>query len=162
LSSSGVHSNGFSLVRKIITDNNLDLNRTYDTHFTETLGNVLLTPTTIYVKAILELLETITVKGMCHITGGGFYENVPRMFVHNKQLGASFNASSWQKPIIYNFLQETGHITEKEIFNVFNMGIGFMIVLTKDNVSKALEILNKFHTTQVIGEVTNTGLIEIV
>jgi phosphoribosylformylglycinamidine cyclo-ligase len=161
LNSSGVHSNGFSLVRKIITDNNLDLNRTYDTHFTEALGNVLLTPTTIYVKAILELLETITVKGMCHITGGGFYENVPRMFVNNKQLGASFNASSWQKPAIYNFLQEKGNITEKEIFNVFNMGIGFMIVLAKDNVVGALEILNKFHTAQVIGEITSKAIIEI-
>jgi phosphoribosylformylglycinamidine cyclo-ligase len=161
LNSSGVHSNGFSLVRKIITDNNLDLNRVYETHFTEPLGNVLLTPTTIYVKAILELLESVAVKGMCHITGGGFYENVPRMFTHNKELGASFNASSWQKPAIYNFLQEKGNITEKEIFNVFNMGIGFMIVLTKDNVDKALEILNKFHTAQVIGEITTKGIIEI-
>jgi phosphoribosylformylglycinamidine cyclo-ligase len=162
LNSSGVHSNGFSLVRKIISDNHLDLSKIYDPYFTESLGNILLTPTTIYVKAILELIETILVKGMCHITGGGFYENVPRMFTHNKELGATFNGSSWQKPSIYHFLQETGNITEKEIFNVFNMGIGFMVVLAKDNADKALEILNKFHTTQIIGEVTNTGLIEIV
>jgi phosphoribosylformylglycinamidine cyclo-ligase len=83
------------------------------------------------------------------------------MFVHNKQLGASFNASSWQKPAIYNFLQEKGNITEKEIFNVFNMGIGFMIVLSKGNVGKALEILNQFHIAQVIGEITSKGIIEI-
>jgi phosphoribosylformylglycinamidine cyclo-ligase len=98
---------------------------------------------------------------MCHITGGGFYENVPRMFTHNKELGAFFNSSSWQKPAIYNFLQEKGNINEKEIFNVFNMGIGFMVVLAKDNVVAALEILNKFHTAQVIGEVTSSGSIEI-
>jgi phosphoribosylformylglycinamidine cyclo-ligase len=161
LNSSGVHSNGFSLVRKIIADNNLDLNKVYDTHFKEPLGNVLLTPTAIYVKAILALIEAVSVKGMCHITGGGFYENVPRMFSHNKQLGASFDASSWQKPAIYGFLQEKGNITEKEIFNVFNMGIGFMVVVSKDHATQTLEILNQFHTAQVIGAITNKGIIEI-
>jgi phosphoribosylformylglycinamidine cyclo-ligase len=157
LNSSGIHSNGFSLVRKIINDNNLDLNKVYDN---DTLGNILLTPTTIYVQSILELIQNVSVKGMCHITGGGFYENVPRMFV-NKQLGASFNSSSWEKPAIYNFLQEKGNISDKEIYNVFNMGIGFMVVVSKDDVNKSLDILNKFHTSQVIGEITNKGIIEI-
>jgi len=157
LNSSGIHSNGFSLVRKIINDNNLDLNKVYDN---DTLGNILLTPTTIYVQSILELIQNVSVKGMCHITGGGFYENVPRMF-YTKELGASFDSSSWERSFIYNFLQEKGIISNKEIYNVFNMGIGFMVVVSKDDVNKSLDILNKFHTSQVIGEITNKGIIEI-
>jgi phosphoribosylformylglycinamidine cyclo-ligase len=157
LNSSGIHSNGFSLVRKIINDNNLDLNKVYDN---DTLGNILLTPTTIYVQSILELIQNVSVKGMCHITGGGFYENVPRMF-YTKELGASFDSSSWERSFIYNFLQEKGNISNKEIYNVFNMGIGFMVVVSKDDVNKSLDILNKFHTSQVIGEITNKGIIEI-
>lgn len=160
LKSSGVHSNGFSLVRKIIADNQLDLNNVYDEYFTNTLGEVLLNPTTIYVKAVLKLLETITVKGMCHITGGGFYENVPRMFI-NKQLGATFNKSSLPQNSLFKFLQHYGNVSEHEMFNVFNMGIGFMVVIDKNDVEQSLNILNEFHQSRVIGTITNTGSIEI-
>lgn len=161
LNSSGVHSNGFSLVRKIIQDKQLDLNKVYEEYFNTTLGEALLAPTTIYVKAMLELIETIAVKGMCHVTGGGFYENVPRMFT-NKQLGASFNKSGWQPKPIFKFLQEKGNISEQEIFNVFNMGIGFMVVVDKKDFEQSLAILNRFHQSQVIGSITNTGHIDIL
>lgn len=160
LNSSGVHSNGFSLVRKIINDNKLDLAKVYDEYFTNTLGEVLLTPTTIYVRAVLKLLETIAVKGMCHITGGGFYENVPRMFI-NKQLGASFNKASLPQNNLFKFLQHYGNVGEHEMFNVFNMGIGFMVVIDKKDVEQSLHILNEFHQTQVIGSITNKVNISI-
>ncbi len=161
INSSGIHSNGFSLVRKIVNDNQLELNKKYESHFSETLSNILLTPTTIYVKAILKLLETVTVKGMCHITGGGFYENVPRMFASNKNLGAEFTSSNWEKNKVFDFLQQQGNIPEKQMFNVFNMGIGFMVVVSKDYVDKALDVLNTFNRTQVIGEVNGSGKISI-
>ena len=102
----------------------------------------------------------IEVKGMSHITGGGFYENVPRMFSDNT-LGVRFDKSSWKKPAIFDFLQEEGNVTEKEMFQVFNMGIGYMMVVEKQNVDKAISILNKHHIASVIGEITKTGLIEI-
>ena len=160
LTSSGVHSNGFSLVRKILTDKNLDLQKVYDKHFQISLGEALLTPTKIYVKAVLDVLSQMEVKGMSHITGGGFYENVPRMF-SDETLGVSFDKSSWKKPAVFDFLQEKGNVTEKEMFQVFNMGIGYMMVVEKENADKAISILNKYHTASVIGEITKTGSIEI-
>lgn len=160
LSSSGVHSNGFSLVRKIIADKNLNLEKVYDKYFEVSLGNVLLTPTNIYVNAVQDVLSEIDVKGMSHITGGGFYENVPRMFL-DKTLGVRFNKSTWKKPAVFDFLQNEGNVSEKEMFQVFNMGIGFMIVVEKTQADKVLEIAKKHIAASVIGEITKTGNIEI-
>jgi len=98
---------------------------------------------------------------MCHITGGGFYENVPRMFI-NKQLGASFNKSSLPQNNLFKFLQHYGNVSEHEMFNVFNMGIGFMVVIDKNDIKQSLSVLNEFHQAQVIGSITSTGKIEIV
>ncbi len=160
LASSGVHSNGFSLVRKIIADKNLNLEKVYEKYFDVTLGEVLLTPTNIYVNAVLDVLNEVEVKGMSHITGGGFYENVPRMF-SDKTLGVKFEKNSWKKPAVFDFLQNEGNVSEKEMFQVFNMGIGFMIVVEKADADKVLEISNKHIAATVIGEITKTGIVEI-
>lgn len=160
LASSGVHSNGFSLVRKIIADKNLHLEKVYDQYFDVSLGEVLLTPTNIYVKPVLDLLREIDVKGMSHITGGGFYENVPRMF-SDKTLGVRFQKNAWKKPTVFDFLQQEGNVSEKEMFQVFNMGIGYMIVVQKKAADKALEILHKHTQAYIIGEITKTGNIQI-
>jgi len=161
MASSGVHSNGFSLVRKIVTDQQLDWHQPYEAYFAETLGEVFLKPTNIYVKAILDLLNQVEVKGMSHITGGGFYENVPRMFSDAK-LGVVFDQSSWQKPSVFSFLMNQGKVSEQEMFSVFNMGIGFMVVVDKQDADTALSVLNNYFTSQVIGEINNSGKIDIV
>jgi phosphoribosylaminoimidazole synthetase len=156
LNSSGVHSNGFSLVRQIISEASLSLTEKYDT-LPDTLGLTLLTPTKIYVKPILELLKSVEVHAMAHITGGGFYENVPRMLP--KEVGAKFDKKAWTIPPIFPFLAGHGSLSEQELFNVFNMGIGFMVVVAPDKVTKTLEILG--NTAQVIGEVTSDTGVQI-
>jgi len=126
LASSGVHSSGFSLARKIVAENGLSLGATYD-GLGATLGDALLEPTRIYVKTILHILETSQVKGMAHITGGGFFENIPRMMP--KGLGAVVEKGSWDVPAIFGFLRERGGIGEDEMFNVFNMGVGMVLAV---------------------------------
>jgi phosphoribosylformylglycinamidine cyclo-ligase len=136
LESSGLHSNGYSLVRKLIEDLSMDFNG-------KSIGEVLLTPTRIYVKTILKLLESFDVKGMAHITGGGFYENIPRMF--NRDLMAVINKDSFKVPDIFKYLLSLG-VAEEHMFNTFNMGIGFVLCVKeedKDNIIKALEDLNQ-------------------
>ncbi|WP_027632965.1 phosphoribosylformylglycinamidine cyclo-ligase [Clostridium hydrogeniformans] len=122
LSSSGLHSNGYSLVRKLINNYEEDFNG-------KTIGEVLLTPTKIYVKPILKLLETFNIKAMCHITGGGFIENVPRMLP--KGYTAVINKDSYKIPEIFNYIKGFG-IEEDHMYNTFNMGIGFILCVDKD------------------------------
>ena len=150
LPSSGIHSNGYSLVRKLVKE--LDFNKTYD-GLSTSLGEALLTPTKIYAKPIAKLLDSIHVKGISHVTGGGFYENLPRMLPKN--LGVEVKKGSWDIPEIFPFLQNLGEIPESEMYGVFNMGIGMAIVVDKEDVAKTLEILEiAGEKASVIGEVT--------
>ena len=153
LPSTGVHSNGFSLVRKIVMkDNNLDLNGYRDVFDGKSLGEALLTPTRIYVKTIKRLLEQVEVNGMCHITGGGFYENVPRIVPQG--LCAKLDTKAIDTPKIFNFLQEVGQVPKEEMYNVFNMGIGFMIIVDEDKADKTMEVLKSLGEKPVLlGEV---------
>lgn len=159
LASSGVHSNGFSLVRKILfKDNGCDPNEPFGQ---STLGETLLTPTKIYVKPVLALLKEVTVSGIAHITGGGFYENMPRCLQENQ--GLRIRKGSWTIPPIFNKLQELGQIEDHEMYNVFNMGIGMICILDQADVSKAIEILSAYGETATwIGEVTDRPGIELI
>ncbi|ERK59582.1 phosphoribosylformylglycinamidine cyclo-ligase [Gemella bergeri ATCC 700627] len=154
LASSGVHSNGFSLVRKILKDNNISLNEKFEN---STIGETLLTPTKIYVKEVLRVLKEVKVAGIAHITGGGFHENLPRCLKDG--LGMKIIKSSYTVPKIFNFLAEKGGIDEEEMYHIFNMGVGMVLVVEKEDVGKTLSLLdNSF----VLGEVTNESGIKIV
>ena len=158
LKSSGVHSNGFSLVRKIIfKDHNLDLNEKYT--LSRTLGESLLEPTRIYVRPVVAVLYEVDVHGVAHITGGGFYENMPRCL--KEGLGIKINKGSWDIPEIFGFLQETGNISEHDMYNFFNMGIGMILVVDEKDVEKTMEILkDNGENPSVIGTVTdNEGIV---
>lgn len=138
LPSSGVHSNGFSLVRKILTDNDVDLKTPLTK--TESLGERLLAPTRIYVKTVLALLERFDVHGMAHITGGGLEENIPRMLPQT--CDAYVDQDKWPVPDIFHWLQEKGNIHTKDMFRTFNMGIGFVLAVTKDDARHVLQYLH--------------------
>lgn len=155
LSSSGVHSNGFSLVRKLIfKDHDLDLNKKYD-GLEKTLGETLLEPTRIYVRPVSKVLENVDVHGVAHITGGGFYENMPRCL--KPGLGVEINKGTWNMPCIFPFLQKLGNIEENEMYNVFNMGIGMILVVDEKDVDKTLDILKENgETAQVIGRLVDS------
>jgi len=141
IQSSGVHSNGFSLVRKIVMkDHNFDLHRYYDELYGK-LGEVLLTPTKIYVKPVLEVLKNIDVHAICHITGGGFDENIPRVLKENQ--GVEILEKNWEKPPIFNFLEKWGNIPHREMFNIFNMGIGMILIVKKEEVAATVQILTQ-------------------
>ena len=162
LPSSGCHSNGYSLVRKVLLkDAKLDLHQFYP-EFGKTLGEELLTPTKIYVKAIKHLLnKEIDIKGMSHITGGGFYENLPRMLKDG--LGVEINVNSFPRPEIFNLIMKTGNIEEKEMYNVFNMGLGFVMAVDAKDVDVVLsELASINEPAYVVGKVTNSGEIELV
>lgn len=151
LASSGVHSNGFSLVRKIFNVNEENL-KEYKEELGMTLGEALLTPTKIYVKPVLKLLEEVKVKGISHITGGGFYENMPRML--NEKVALKINKNSYEVPAIFKLIQKQGNIPERDMYNTFNMGIGMAIIVSKEEQEKALELLSEAgDTAYVIGEV---------
>jgi len=153
LSSSGVHSNGFSLVRKIIADNNLKLEQTYP-GLGKSLGETLLTPTRIYAKAVVRLVDEVAVKGMAHITGGGFIENIPRILPAG--LGASIRCESWEVPAIFGFLKEQGKLDENEMYNLFNMGVGMVVAVSGENADKTLEVLASLgEKATVIGSVVH-------
>ena len=161
LPSSGCHSNGFSLVRKVlIKDAKLDLKEYYP-EFGKTLGEELLTPTKIYVKAIKHLLnEGVDIKGMSHITGGGFFENLPRMLKDGQ--GVEINVKSFPRPKIFDLIMEKGQIEEKEMYNVFNMGIGFVMALEDKDVDHVLELLKEMgEPAYVIGKVTDSGIVDL-
>ncbi len=138
LKSSGVHSNGFSLVRKVFDVNKANLS-TYFDELGMTLGECLLTPTKIYVKSVLKLMESVTVKAVSHITGGGFYENIPRSLP--KGLSAKIEKKNVQVLPIFELLARTGHIPERDMYNTFNMGVGMIVSVAKEDADKAVEIL---------------------
>ena len=137
--SSGVHSNGFSLVRKVFDIEKADLKTPIAELGGKSLGETLLTPTKIYVKPMLALFEEVTVKGVSHITGGGFYENIPRSIP--KGLGAKINKSDVKVLPIFNLIAKTGNIPERDMFNTFNMGVGMSVVVAKEDAERAIEIL---------------------
>ena len=152
LSSSGIHSNGYSLVRKIVRDNNLDLNESYEGLGGKTLGEVLLTPTKIYVKPVLDVLNKVDVHSICHITGGGFDENIPRAL----QPGQAFkiNEGSWDILPIFGLLEKWGKIPHREMYNIFNMGIGMVIAAAPNDAETIIGILEGHgQRAQIIGEV---------
>lgn len=154
LPSSGVHSNGFSLVRKILKDNNIGLNEEFKG---TTVGKTLLTPTKIYVKEVLKVLEEVKVAGIAHITGGGFHENLPRALKDG--LGMKIDKSSYEVPEIFKYLQEKGKIDEEEMYHIFNMGVGMALIVNKEDVDKTLSLIDNAF---VLGEVTDESGIEIV
>ena len=141
LPSTGVHSNGFSLVRKIFDiDNNPDvLKKTFD-GMDKPLGEALLAPTKIYVKPVLAVMDEITVKGVSHITGGGFYENIPRSL--KKGCCARIKKEDVRTPALFHLMQKTGSISEHDMFNTFNMGVGMVLTVPAEQADKALEILH--------------------
>jgi phosphoribosylformylglycinamidine cyclo-ligase len=161
IESSGVHSNGFSLVRKIVADANLDLNKIYpELDEKKTLGEVLLTPTNIYCKEVLEVIRTLPVHGVAHITGGGFDENIPRILSEGQ--GIYVKEGTWTILPIFNFLEKQGKIEHREMFNIYNMGIGMILAINEKDVTKAQEILAKANRkTYVIGKVTDKPGVEI-
>ena len=152
LPSSGVHSNGFSLVRKVFDVENCDLKAPVAELGGKSLGETLLTPTKIYVKPVLALLEKVQVKGISHITGGGFYENMPRMLPEG--LSARINRSAVRVLPIFELIAKTGSISERDMFNTFNMGVGMSIVVPAKDADAALEILRaNGEDAYVIGEI---------
>ena len=153
LRSSGVHSNGFSLVRKVFTVNEQNLARHYGDLGT-TLGECLLTPTKIYVKPVMELLKAVKVKSLSHITGGGFYENIPRSLPDG--ITASIERSSVQVLPIFDLIAKTGNIPERDMFNTFNMGVGMIAVVDKNDADKALAALKAAgEDAYILGELVN-------
>lgn len=139
LASSGVHSNGFSLVRKVFDVENADLKAPVEELGGKSLGETLLTPTKIYVKSILALMKEVTVKSVAHITGGGFYENLPRSFP--KTLTAKIDRDAVKVLPIFNYIAKVGSIPERDMFNTFNMGVGMTVCVDPADVDKALEVL---------------------
>ena len=155
IASSGVHSNGFSLVRKVVSDNNLDLNASYEELNGAKLGETLLTPTKIYVRQVLEVIRNCDVHGICHITGGGFDENIPRV-LHEGQ-GLEITEGTWEILPVFRLLEKYGNIPHREMFNIFNMGVGMVVVLDESEAEKAVEILTAAgEKATVIGRVTYT------
>jgi len=154
IASSGIHSNGFSLVRKVFNVNKENLYRYIDS-LGMTLGESLITPTKIYVKALKGVKDAgVKIKGCSHITGGGFYENIPRMFPDG--IGAKIQADSYDIPAIFNLLQKTGSITDQMMYNTFNMGIGMVLCVDPKDVDTTIEALTKAgETAYVIGECVN-------
>ena len=139
LPSSGVHSNGFSLVRRVFDVENADIKTPLAELGGKSLGETLLAPTKIYVKPMLALFEEVKVKAVSHITGGGFYDNIPRSIP--KGFGAKIDKSALRIPPIFKLLAEKGNIPERDMFNTFNMGVGMSVVVAKADAEKALEIL---------------------
>ena len=139
LPSSGVHSNGFSLVRRVFDVEHADLKAPVGKLGGKSIGEALLTPTKIYVKPILALLEQVKVKGISHITGGGFYENMPRSIPDG--LGVRIHRSDVRVLPIFDLIAETGGIPQRDMFNTFNMGVGMSVIVSKDDAPQALEIL---------------------
>ncbi len=152
IASSGVHSNGFSLVRKIVADAGLDLNAKYDETGDRTLGEMLLTPTKIYVKQVHKVLDEIDVHGIAHITGGGFDENIPRILSDGQ--GIEIEEGSWEILPVFRILEKYGHVPHREMFNIFNMGIGMVLAVDEADVARTIEILTEAgEKASVIGRI---------
>ncbi len=156
LPSSGVHSNGFSLVRKVFDVEHTDLAAPVAELGGRSLGETLLTPTKIYVKPVLALLKEVPVKGISHITGGGFYENIPRSIPQG--LGARIDRAKVRVLPIFDLLQKRGHISERDMFNTFNMGVGMSIVVAAADAQKALSILkDNGEDAYIMGVIERSG-----
>ncbi|MCB1937035.1 MAG: phosphoribosylformylglycinamidine cyclo-ligase [Nitrosomonas sp.] len=150
LASSGAHSNGYSLIRKIIDNKETDLNRDFDG---KSLGEVLMTPTRIYAKSLLSLMELLPVKGMAHITGGGLVENLPRILP--EPISAVLHKGAWTMPPIFHWLQQQGNVSEAEMLRVFNCGVGMAVIVSADQADAAIHHLNSMgETVWRIGEIT--------
>ena len=161
IASSGVHSNGFSLVRKIFADNKLDLKAAYPELDGAVLGEVALTPTKIYVKQVLDVIRNCDVHGVAHITGGGFDENIPRI-LHDGQ-GIEIHEGTWEILPIFRLLEKYGKIAHREMFNIFNMGIGMVLALDESEASKAISILESHgEKASVIGRITDSEGVNII
>ncbi|KAB2838133.1 phosphoribosylformylglycinamidine cyclo-ligase, partial [bacterium] len=155
LASSGVHSNGYSLVRKIVADRGLDLRKTYP-GFARPLGEVLLEPTTVYVNPILQLRKQFPLLGIAHITGGGLLENIPRVLP--AQSRALIRRQSWPRVPIFDFLQEQGAVENHEMYRVFNCGIGMVVVVAAKDADEIVSRLNAAgQPSYVIGEIVARG-----
>ena len=149
ISSSGPHSNGFSLIRKIVERSQGSLDQPFDN---ATLGEVLLKPTRIYVKALASLHSSLSINGIAHITGGGITENLPRVLPEHAQ--ARIELESWQRPIIFDWLQEQGNILSAEMYRTFNCGIGMVLCLSPKDSEQALYLLKEtHHEAAIIGEI---------
>ena len=156
LASSGVHSNGFSLVRKVFDVEHADLKAPVAELHGRSLGETLLTPTKIYVKPVLALLKEADVKGISHITGGGFYENIPRSIPDG--LGAKIERSKIRVLPIFDLIAEAGNISERDMFNTYNMGVGMSIVVAPEDAEKALKILrDSGEDAYIIGEIEESA-----
>ncbi len=152
LTSSGVHSNGFSLVRKVFDVEHCDLTSPLKELDGKSLGETLLASTKIYVKCMLALFEQVKVKGVSHITGGGFYENMPRSIP--KGLGVRIKKSDVKTPAVFRLIQEKGKISEHDMFNTFNMGVGMSVVVAKEDAERAVEILKaNGEDAYIVGEI---------
>ena len=155
LPSSGVHSNGFSLVRKVFDVENADLTSPVEALGGKGIGETLLTPTKIYVKPLLALIEKVQVKGVSHITGGGFYENIPRSIPDG--LGAKIDKASVRVLPIFKLIQETGGISERDMYNTFNMGVGMSIVVPAQQAELAMSVLREQgEDPYIIGEIVKS------
>ena len=155
LPSSGVHSNGFSLVRKVFDIENADIGAPVDALGGRSLGETLLTPTKIYVKPVLALLKEVAVRGVSHITGGGFYENIPRSVPEG--LGAKIEKSTVRVLPVFDLIQRAGGIDERDMYNTYNMGVGMSIVVPAPEADRALEILKaNGEEAYIIGEIVSS------
>ena len=153
LPSSGVHSNGFSLVRKVFDVEHADLKTPLESLGGQSLGEALLSPTRIYVKPVLKLMEEVDVKGVAHITGGGFYENIPRSIPDG--LCAKIEKAAVKTPPIFALIQKAGDIPARDMFNTFNMGVGMSVVVSKEDADTALAVLRaEGEDAYILGEIT--------
>ncbi len=156
IASSGPHSNGYSLIRKILEKEKVNLSYDFDG---KTFGDVLMAPTKIYVRSILSLLEKIKVNGLAHITGGGIYENIPRVLKDNQK--AVIKKDSWNMPLIFQWLKEKANISDEELYKTFNCGIGMVVITNPDDKEEVIRILEKNgETVFVIGGIANRDLNE--
>ena len=156
ISSSGVHSNGFSLIRKILRDKRIDLSSKFPSS-DKTVGEELLTPTKIYVNLVLNLIKNFHIKGIVHITGGGFYDNIPRILP--RSAAAHINFNSWPKKEIFSWIKSYGDLSWEEMCQVFNCGIGMVVIVKKEDVNDVLSFIKAFkEDAWVIGEVVHWNL----
>lgn len=156
IASSGIHSNGYSLVRKVFDVENTDLNKTYEELDGKTLGEVLLTPTKIYVKPMLALFKEMTPHAVMHITGGGFYENIPRALPEG--MSAKIYKDELEILGIFKLLMKEGNIPERDMFNTYNMGTGMTVVVPKEDAARAVEIIEAAgEHAKVIGEIVKSS-----
>ena len=161
IASSGVHSNGFSLVRKIVADNGLKLNEKYAHTGEQTLGEMLLTPTKIYIKQVHAVLSEVDVHGIAHITGGGFDENIPRILAEGQ--GVEVKEGSWEILPVFRLLEEYGKVPHREMFNIFNMGVGMVLAVDEKDADRVVAILTECgERASVIGKITQGEGVKLV